>query len=59
MIFVRRYFGMEWPTRELYHMMINSTMGDEAVIETILKVIDRVDAQRIFAELKLAGQGRS
>jgi hypothetical protein len=39
--------------------MINSTMGDEAVIETILKVIDRVDAHSIFAELKLAGQGRS
>jgi cytidylate kinase len=58
-IFVRRYFGMEWPTRQLYHMMINSTMGDEAVIETILKVIDRVDAQSIFAELKLAEQGRS
>ena len=58
-IFVRRYFGMEWPTRQLYHMMINSTMGDEAVIETILKVIDRVDAHSIFAELKLAEQGRS
>jgi cytidylate kinase len=58
-IFVRRYFGMEWPTRQLYHMMINSTMGDEAVVETIVKVIDRVDAQSVFAELKLAEQGRS
>jgi cytidylate kinase len=58
-IFVRRYFAMEWPTRQLYHMMINSKMGDDSAIETILKVIDRVDAQSIFAELKLAGQGRS
>ena len=58
-IFVRRYFGMEWPTRQLYHMMINSTMGDEVVVETIVKVIDRVDAQSVFAELKLAEQGRS
>ena len=35
-IFVRKYFGMEWPTRELYHMMINSQVGDEIVISTIL-----------------------
>ena len=38
-IFVRRYFGMEWPTRELYHMMINSTVGDEVVTDTILSGI--------------------
>jgi len=41
-IFVRRYFGMEWPTRELYHMMINSKVGDEVVIDTILGEIDKV-----------------
>ena len=38
-IFVRKYFGMEWPTRELYHMMLNSKVGDEAVIGTILNQI--------------------
>ena len=35
-IFVRRYFRMEWPTRELYHLMLNSKLGDDVVIETIL-----------------------
>lgn len=35
-IFVCRYFGMEWPTRELYHIMINSAVGDEVVIDIIL-----------------------
>jgi cytidylate kinase len=35
-IFVRKYFDMEWPTRELYHLMINSKVGDEIVIDTIL-----------------------
>lgn len=41
-IFVRKYFGMEWPTRELYHMMINSKVGDDVVIDTILHEMERV-----------------
>jgi cytidylate kinase len=41
-IFVRRYFDMDWPTRELYHLMINSKVGDDVVIDTILSEIDRV-----------------
>ncbi len=51
-IFVRRYFDMEWPTRELYHLMINSKVGDEVVIDTILKGIHELEAQRIFVELR-------
>ena len=38
-IFVKRYYGMEWPTRELYHLMINSKVGDDIVIDTILNEI--------------------
>ena len=34
--FVKHYFGADWPTRSLYHMMINTTMGDENVISAIL-----------------------
>jgi cytidylate kinase len=51
-IFVRRYYNMEWPTRELYHLMINSKVGDEVVIDTILKGIHEFEAQRIFVELQ-------
>ena len=58
-VFVRKYFGMEWPTRELYHLMINSKVGDEAVIETILNGIGSVGARRIPADQNLAKQGRS
>lgn len=43
-LFVRKYFGMEWPTRELYHMMINSKVGDDVVIDTILHEMRRVEA---------------
>jgi len=37
--FIKKYFGKEWPSRGLYHMMINSQMGDEAVVRTILNSI--------------------
>ncbi len=43
-IFVRKYFDMEWPTRELYHLMMNSKVGDQIVIDTILNEIARVGA---------------
>jgi cytidylate kinase len=33
--FIKRYFGLTWPDRHLYQMMINTHMGDEAVVQTI------------------------
>lgn len=38
--FIKRYFGGDWPTRELYHLMINAGMGDEKVIETIFSTVE-------------------
>lgn len=46
-LFVRKYFGMEWPTRELYHMMINSKVGDEVVVETLLHKVRRQEVQAL------------
>lgn len=43
-IFVKRYYGMDWPTRELYHMMVNSKVGDDVVIDAVLNEIARLDA---------------
>lgn len=34
--FIKQYFGIEWPSRQFFHMMVNSTVGDEAVVEMIL-----------------------
>jgi cytidylate kinase len=34
--FIKQYFGVEWPARQYFHVMINSAMGDEPVIQTIL-----------------------
>lgn len=37
--FIRHYFGSEWPHRPLYNLMINSKLGDEYVLETLLSQI--------------------
>jgi cytidylate kinase len=37
--FIKKYFDKEWPCRRLYHLMINSRAGDEAVVRTILHTI--------------------
>lgn len=37
--FIKKYFDKEWPCRRLYHLMINSRAGDEAVVRTILSTI--------------------
>lgn len=34
--FVKKYYGMDWPTRSLYHLMLNSKVGDETVVQMIL-----------------------
>jgi len=36
MAFIKHYFNADWPTRSLYHLMINTAAGDEKVIATIL-----------------------
>jgi cytidylate kinase len=38
--FVRKYYGKEWPDRSLYNLMINTRAGDEAVIATLLNMVD-------------------
>lgn len=34
--FIQKYFGAEWPTRWLYHLMLNTSIGCETVVRTIL-----------------------
>jgi hypothetical protein len=37
--FIKQYFDVEWPARHFFHLMVNSTIGDEAAVETILNGI--------------------
>jgi cytidylate kinase len=36
--FIQRYFHVEWPTRCLYHIMLNTAVGEETVVQAILDV---------------------
>ena len=41
--FIEKYFKVEWPSRSVYHAMINTAIGDENVVHTIggfLKTLD-------------------
>lgn len=41
--FVKHYFNADWPTRSLYHLMINTVVGDAIVISTILDSMQRLE----------------
>lgn len=41
--FVKHYFDADWPTRSLYHVMINTAIGNGCVIETILNTMHLVE----------------
>lgn len=41
--FIRHYYNAEWPSRHLYHAMLNTAAGQEATVETILSLIQAAD----------------
>src|SRR6202051_387956 len=43
--FIQKYFHIEWPDRAVYHTMINTAIGDEAVVHIILDFLKTVDAR--------------
>jgi cytidylate kinase len=43
--FIKQYFGVEWPDRHRFHLMINSAIGEEAAVETILDSVGRLQKQ--------------
>ena len=43
--FIQKYFHVEWPDRAIYHAMINTAIGDEAVVHMILDFMKTVDAR--------------
>jgi shikimate kinase len=43
--FIQKYFHVEWPDRVVYHTMINTAIGDDAVLRMILDLIETVNAK--------------
>ena len=37
--YIKHYFHADWPTRSLYHMMLNTAMGNDQVIDAILNTM--------------------
>jgi cytidylate kinase len=54
MVFIKHYFNADWPTRALYHMMINTSIGDEKVVSTIIETMNNLH-EGTSAETDLRG----
>jgi cytidylate kinase len=37
--FIKQYFGVDWPDRQRFHLMLNSTIGEDTATDTILNSI--------------------
>jgi cytidylate kinase len=37
--FVKQYFDIEWPDRHRFHLMVNSGMGEDVAVDTILDAL--------------------
>ena len=55
MTFIKYYFNADWPTRWLYHVMINTVVGDEKVLETILNTMRLLQDQAPAAPSDMRG----
>ena len=43
--FIQKYFHVEWPDRAIYHVMINTAVGDQAVVQMILDYMKTLEAK--------------
>ncbi len=44
--FIKQYFDVEWPARQFFNVMINSAMGDAAVVRVVLDAMDAFQKTR-------------
>lgn len=52
MAYVKHYFNADWPKRSLYHLMINTAIGDEHVVETIINTMRMLEVRPAEHELR-------
>lgn len=43
--FIKQYFGVDWPDRTRFHLMVNSTIGVEAAAQSILNSVALLEKQ--------------
>jgi cytidylate kinase len=44
--FIKKYFNVDWPERHRFHLMVNSSLGEEVVLEIILGAVQRFEKQQ-------------
>lgn len=44
--FVRQYFGLKWPEPHLYHVMLNTDMGESCTAAMLLQCVEQLDHDR-------------
>ena len=44
--FIKQHFGVEWPARHFFHLMINSTIGEDAAVQTIVNGVAAVQESK-------------
>jgi cytidylate kinase len=47
--FIKEQFGVDWPARHVFHLMVNTTMGVDAAVEVILGAMAAVEKQATIA----------
>ncbi len=57
--FVKKYYAKTWPSRELYHMLLNTSFGDEMIMDCILHRIEALDRRASSATVADAEPSRS
>jgi cytidylate kinase len=44
--FIQQYFHVDWPERQRFHLMVNSSMGEQVAVETILDTMTKLAQHR-------------
>jgi cytidylate kinase len=45
--FIKQRFGIDWPARQYFHLMVNSTVGDDSAAEMIVHGMTSVEGSEI------------
>ena len=45
--FIKEHFDIEWPTRQYFHLMVNSTIGEETAAEMVIHGLNTVEGHEI------------
>ncbi len=52
MAYIKHYLNHDWPTRSLYHLMINTVVGNDNVIAAIVNGMRMLEGQRVETAMR-------